>query len=110
MVTDYYKEGTVLDYIRKIKKQKRYVEEKTIFQFILGIIYGVLYLHENGMVHRNLKLSNIFLKNGTIKIGDFISGFGVENELHEQFLFNEETTALITSTYSAPENIYKTSE
>lgn len=33
---------------------------------------GIAYLHENGVVHRDIKLDNILLDgHGNIKIGDF---------------------------------------
>jgi cell cycle serine/threonine-protein kinase CDC5/MSD2 len=40
--------------------------------FILQIIDGVEYLHSKLMIHRDLKLDNIFLQKGfRVKIGDF---------------------------------------
>ena len=36
------------------------------------ILEGVLYLHENHIIHRDLKLGNLFLDdNLDVKIGDF---------------------------------------
>lgn len=50
---------------------KRYSEKETR-SFFREIILGVEYLHENGIVHRDLKQDNILvLKNGTLKIVDF---------------------------------------
>ncbi|KAJ9078565.1 hypothetical protein DSO57_1005408 [Entomophthora muscae] len=49
----------------------RYSEEKSR-GFFREIILGVEYLHENGIVHRDLKQDNILLlKDGTLKIVDF---------------------------------------
>lgn len=40
--------------------------------FMKQILEGVLYLHERGIIHRDLKLGNLFLNNDLeVKIGDF---------------------------------------
>jgi hypothetical protein len=36
-----------------------------------GICEGVGYLHDQGLVHRDLKPGNLFLENGVVKIGDY---------------------------------------
>jgi NIMA (never in mitosis gene a)-related kinase len=39
--------------------------------FFVQILEGLNFLHENKIIHRDLKNANIFLtKNGTVKIGD----------------------------------------
>jgi polo-like kinase 1 len=39
---------------------------------VRGLVQGVQYLHSQKIIHRDLKLANIFLsRNGEIKIGDF---------------------------------------
>jgi serine/threonine protein kinase len=40
--------------------------------FILQIVDGLSYIHENNIVHRDIKLANVFVNNYTqLKIGDF---------------------------------------
>jgi len=54
-----------------VKRKKRLSESETR-RFMLQIIDGVKHLHENNVIHRDLKLGNIFLGAGdTVKIGDF---------------------------------------
>jgi serine/threonine protein kinase len=35
------------------------------------MIKGLVYLHSNEIIHRNIKPSNVFMKNDLIKLGDF---------------------------------------
>ena len=36
-----------------------------------GICAGVSYLHDHGIVHRDMKPANLFIDDGTVKIGDY---------------------------------------
>jgi serine/threonine protein kinase len=42
-----------------------------IFRWCRGLLAGLAYLHEQGLVHRDLKPGNLFDDAGTIKIGDY---------------------------------------
>ena len=39
--------------------------------YIKGIFEGLIYLGERGIVHRDLKIANVFLHEGITKIADF---------------------------------------
>ncbi|CBK21498.2 uncharacterized protein [Blastocystis hominis] len=41
------------------------------YNFILEIARGIAYIHSCGFVHRDIKLDNILIKNGHVKIADF---------------------------------------
>lgn len=54
-----------------LRKRKWLTEPEAKF-FLTQIMGGVMYMHEFGVIHRDLKLGNIFLdQNMTVKIGDF---------------------------------------
>jgi len=53
-------------------KRKGKTSLKDSRKFIAQIIKAVEYMHQNQIIHRDLKLANIFLdQNNQIKVGDF---------------------------------------
>ena len=54
-----------------VKKRKRLTAKETRY-LMLELISGVEYMHSNRVIHRDLKLGNVFLNSTMdIKIGDF---------------------------------------
>lgn len=54
-----------------LKKRKRLTEPEVKY-FMWQLLDGVRYLHDRKVIHRDLKLGNIFLtKDMQVKIGDF---------------------------------------
>lgn len=51
------------------------------------LLQGYDELYQLGVVHRDLKLANIFIKKGVLKLADF--GFAISSEqCHEKFEYN----------------------
>lgn len=83
-----------------IKVRKRLTEMEARY-YLTQLISGVKYINENKIIHRDLKLSNIFLTDELkLKIGDF----GLATRLN----YEGERPKIITGThnYIAPEILY----
>ena len=71
IVMEYADDGDLESKIQKCIKIKAPFSESEIWSCLIQIIQGLKYLHENKVMHRDLKCANIFLlKNGTVKLGD----------------------------------------
>lgn len=54
-----------------VRKRKNLTVPETRF-FILQLLSAIEYMHKNRVIHRDLKMGNIFLnENMDIKVGDF---------------------------------------
>ncbi len=53
-----------------IKKRRRLTEGEVRY-YLMQIIDAVKYMHTQKVIHRDLKLGNLFLKDMQVKIGDF---------------------------------------
>ncbi|XP_005799928.1 NUAK family SNF1-like kinase 2 [Xiphophorus maculatus] len=75
IVMEYASQGDLYDYIC----DKKNLSEYEARHFFRQIVSAVHYCHQNGIVHRDLKLENILLDgNGNVKIADF----GLSNLYH----------------------------
>lgn len=58
--------------VRKLLDKFTKLEEKVVGTYIRQVLEGLAYLHQNGIVHRNIKGSNILIDTtGVIKLTDF---------------------------------------
>ncbi|NP_001088678.1 serine/threonine kinase-like domain containing 1 L homeolog [Xenopus laevis] len=73
LVTDFYPYGDVAALVSRNRQRVQNTEEKLI-QILLGqTIDALVYIHKHNLTHRNLKSSNIFLKDETsFLIGDLL--------------------------------------
>lgn len=80
-----------------VKKRKK-LTPKEVRYFMLQLLSGVEYMHSNKVIHRDLKMGNIFLNsNMEMKIGDF----GLAAKL--EFIEEKKRTMCGTPNYIAPE-------
>ncbi|CAH2233552.1 jg13186 [Pararge aegeria aegeria] len=64
--------GSVIDIVRKLKAADKKMSEEHIAYILKYTIKGVCYLHENNIIHRNIRCNNILItKDGEVKVTDF---------------------------------------
>ena len=72
IVMEYAEQGDLSSTIKEMKKDGLSINENFIWKTFFDICFGLKALHEQKVVHRDLKSANIFLcKDGVAKIGDF---------------------------------------
>ncbi|KAF9043606.1 Pkinase-domain-containing protein [Hymenopellis radicata] len=91
--------GSLMDLLRR---RRRFTEPETRF-FMMQLLGACHYMHTHQVIHRDLKLGNIFLDgNQNIKVGDFGLAALIENEGERK------KTICGTPNYIAPEVLFDT--
>lgn len=86
----------------ELHKRRKTITEYECRYYIYQIVQGVKYLHDNRIIHRDLKLGNLFLNDDLhVKIGDFGLATRVEYEGERK------KTLCGTPNYIAPEILNK---
>uniref|UniRef100_A0A0X3PYX5 non-specific serine/threonine protein kinase n=1 Tax=Schistocephalus solidus TaxID=70667 RepID=A0A0X3PYX5_SCHSO len=81
IVMDLCQRGSLLDVIKFIQSERDTTygvfDENTIATILRDVLRGLAYIHESGLVHRDLKCGNLLVKDdGVIQIADFgVAGF-----------------------------------
>ena len=71
IVMEYAGKGDIEAKIKLCQKTKQYINENIIWSYFIQILKGLKCLHDNYIMHRDLKSANIFIgEDNCIKIGD----------------------------------------
>lgn len=72
MVMEYCEFGDLSVYIKQRKQSGENFNEALIINLFVQMLFGLNYLHDNKILHRDIKTQNIFIDSeGTIKLADF---------------------------------------
>jgi polo-like kinase 1 len=64
----------------ELLKRRRFLTNPKVRYYLKQVLSAVQYLHENKIIHRDLKLGNLFMNNEMhIKVGDFGLATQIEN-------------------------------
>jgi serine/threonine protein kinase len=94
--------GSLMDMVKK----RKYVTEPEVRFWTVQIAGAIKYMHARGIIHRDLKMGNIFLdKNMNVKVGDF--GLAALLMTGKDWKDCRRTTLCGTPNYIAPEILSK---
>jgi len=99
-VMEYCEQGDLLQKIKEAKANQSYFSEEQIIEWFCQICLAVQHLHENRIIHRDIKVHNIFLtSSGFVKLGDF----GISKQLEHSTDLSQ--TQIGTPLYLSPEMV-----
>jgi len=88
--------------LMELQKRRKFITEPEVRYYLSQLLDGCNYLHSNNIIHRDLKLGNIFLDASlNVKIGDFGLATSVK------FIGERKKTLCGTPNYIAPEILAK---
>ena len=86
IIMEYCDGGDLETKINNMKRNKIKFSEYLIWNYIIQILLGLKALHDKGVIHRDLKSSNILLSksNNRCKIGDLNTGKVIKNNSNDK--------------------------
>jgi len=98
IIMKYYSGGSLEEIIKDHKNKEKRIPDHMVLRYMKQILLGVKSLHENRIIHRNLKPGNILVDSeGDLKVSDY----RISKQLSEHAKYAK--TSQGTSWYSSPE-------
>ncbi len=92
--------------LMEMVKHRKFLSEPEVRRYVIQICGAIKYLHYKNVIHRDLKMGNIFLDdNMDVKIGDF--GLAALLLSDSEYSLNRRRTMCGTPNYIAPEVLSK---
>ena len=111
-IMEFMNNGDLYSFYKTNKLFKIQIPEEKLWNIFYKCLSGLVYIHEQGIIHRDIKLENIFLDDDlNIKIGDFNVSVAVDENAAKNFVQEKdkvlnmlnEITEVGTDGYMAPE-------
>mmetsp|Transcript_56772 Transcript_56772/g.176543 ORF Transcript_56772/g.176543 Transcript_56772/m.176543 type:complete len:640 (+) Transcript_56772:214-2133(+) len=73
IIMQYCEGGDLASYIKEMFRQKMRIHERQIMNYFVQVLQALEYIHNERILHRDLKTSNLFLMKSmsVVKLGDF---------------------------------------
>ena len=105
VVLEYCRNGSLMDMVRK----RGHLKEPEVRRYVIQICGAIKYMHFKNVLHRDLKMGNIFLDGEmNVKVGDF--GLAALLLSNSEYSLNRRRTMCGTPNYIAPEVLAKGSK
>ena len=111
-IMEFMNNGDLLTFYKANKALQKQIPEDKMWDIFFKSISGLKYIHEKGLIHRDIKLENLFLDdNFNIKIGDFNVSATIDSQAAQNFADDQQQldnmisgqTVVGTAGYMAPE-------
>ena len=103
IVMEYCEYGDLYSLLRSVQKHHLYIQEDILWDISYQTLLALEYLHSKGVIHRDIKLLNIFMnKDKEIKIGDMGMSKIIEGDVD-----NMNMSRVGTPLFLAPELVKK---
>ena len=77
LILEYIPGEDLKKFIEKKKRNKQIIDQNTILIILKGIVNGLLYLHSNKIIHRDISPDNIMIYDGLNGLNIKITDFGI---------------------------------
>jgi serine/threonine protein kinase len=111
-IMEFMNNGDLQTFYKANKALQKQIPEDKMWDIFFKSISGLKYIHEKGLIHRDIKLENLFLDdNFNIKIGDFNVSATIDSQAAQNFADDQGDlenmisgqTVVGTAGYMAPE-------
>ena len=110
-IMEFMNNGDLESFYEAKKALRKSIPEEKLWDIFYKSLYGLDYIHKNGLIHRDIKLQNLFIDdNLNIKIGDFNISVLQNVFSAQKFLNQNVVSSLLNNNTDAGTDGYKAPE